>query len=190
MAESMPQPTWREMLDKGWLGFTTALKGMRVTLVNAFRRPTTVIYPKEKLDIPVYYRGRHRQRTDENGIPWCIACSACARVCPDSCITIEVAPYENPPDSKRKRKTTKFEIDLARCMYCGLCEEACPQDCLMLVADYEYSAWDIRDLYMPLEVQLRPGPISEQELKYAADPGSDPAPVKKKPASPEAGGDA
>jgi NADH-quinone oxidoreductase subunit I len=187
MHDAPQQVSWRVLFQKGWQGFYTALKGMRITFINAFRRPITLIYPKEHLDLPVFYRGRHRQRVDENGIPWCVACNACARVCPDECITIEAEKWDDPPDTKRKRRITRFEIDLARCMYCGLCEEACPQDCLMLVADYEYSAWDPRDLVLPLSQQLRPKPVSQQELKYAADPASDPARPKPR-ASTEGGG--
>jgi NADH-quinone oxidoreductase chain I len=186
MAGRMPQYGCRQLWEKGWSGFVTALKGMTVTIRYFFSRPITVVYPYEKLELPVYYRGRHRQRADENGIPWCIACNACSRACPLDCITIEASKNPDPPDSKRKRKLDRFDIDLARCMYCGLCDEACPQDCLMLVADYEYSAWSVDDLMMPLEIQLRPEPISEAELKYQADPTSDPARPKPKEPKPEA----
>ncbi len=181
MAFSLPQYSWRELWEKGWSGFVTALKGMRVTIRYFFSRPTTVVYPYQRLELPVYYRGRHRQRVDANGIPWCIACGSCARACPLECIHIEASANPEPPDTKRRRKLDRFDIDLARCMYCGLCAEACPQDCLMLVADYEYSAWRPQDLVAPLSVQLRPEPLSEAELRYRADPASDPAPAKPKP---------
>ncbi len=43
----------------------------------------------------------------------CIACGACAAICPVSCISM-------------KEDGEKFEIDASQCISCGSCAGTCP----------------------------------------------------------------
>ncbi len=162
---------WKHVRD----ALVTTAKGMRVTIHYFFRAPNTVQYPYERIDISPRWRGRHRQRVDENGIPLCIGCKSCARACPDGCIHIETSKNPNPPDKRRRLKIDVFTIDLARCMYCGLCVEACPVDCLVMVPDYEYCTYTLEEMVADWQTQLRPEPLSELELELLRKKEEQPA---------------
>ena len=54
-------------------------KGMGVTLGHLFKKPYTVNYPEEKIDIKPRFRGRHHLlRHPDTGLEKCIGCSLCA----------------------------------------------------------------------------------------------------------------
>src|SRR2546421_7803611 len=49
-------------------------------LVPGGRKPVTHLYPYQKVELPLAYRGQH-------SIDWfkCIGCELCAKVCPNEC---------------------------------------------------------------------------------------------------------
>lgn len=108
----------------------TILLGMKVTLSYFFRKPVTVQYPKEKLEVSENYRG---ELTVD--IHTCTACLLCARSCPINAIKIEV-------EGKGKdRMIKKFDIDMNICMLCGLCERPCQTASIKLTQKYETAVY-------------------------------------------------
>lgn len=121
----------------------TFLKGLRVTLLNLFRPKVTVQYPDvlppglRSWAETAYprFRGLHGLTTDpETGDLYCIGCMACARICPDNLITMELVKKEGHPG----RYPVKFNIDINVCCFCGLCSEVCPTPIKALVMTNEF----------------------------------------------------
>ena len=77
------------------------LKSMRISFRNFFRKPITVQYPHEKLELPERARWAVTQKYDEDGEPKCTACIACERACPDYIIKIEVTTAEDRQQAHR-----------------------------------------------------------------------------------------
>jgi NADH-quinone oxidoreductase chain I len=100
-------------------------------------KPITVQYPEEKLTLPEAFRGIHQFDSER-----CMGCGACAKICPNKCIEIQVSIT---PEGKKKIE--KYNIYLGRCMFCGLCEEFCiGKDVIKLTKEYEVAGYDKQSL--------------------------------------------
>jgi formate hydrogenlyase subunit 6/NADH:ubiquinone oxidoreductase subunit I len=93
-------------------------------LKNLFRKPATRLYPKEKVQLPKGFRGKHIVKIDK-----CIFCKRCENVCPTEAIKV---------DRERRIVTINF----AECIFCGECIKACPKNAIkqtgeMLLASEE-----------------------------------------------------
>jgi formate hydrogenlyase subunit 6/NADH:ubiquinone oxidoreductase subunit I len=132
------------------------LKGLRVTIVNFFRKKVTVNYPFPDPDLDYKprpgYRGDFALIADkERGRLRCTACMSCVRACPDGCIHVE-------GEGKGKdRAPVRFTIDVGLCMFCHLCVEACPFDALTMTPDYKQAERDPVRLIRTLEDLRRRG---------------------------------
>lgn len=132
------------------------LKGLRVTIVNFFRKKVTVNYPFPDPDLDYKprpgYRGDFALLTDkERGRLRCTACMSCVRACPDGCIHVE-------GEGKGKdRVAVRFTIDVGLCMFCHLCVEACPFEALTMTPDYKQAESDPRRLIRTIEDLRRRG---------------------------------
>ena len=82
-----------EQTNGGGFPLKGLFTGMKVTIIELFKKPVTVNYPKEK-EIPVP-RARGVIALDTEA---CTVCMLCARECPDWCIYIEGHKEEIPPD--------------------------------------------------------------------------------------------
>jgi formate hydrogenlyase subunit 6/NADH:ubiquinone oxidoreductase subunit I len=86
-------------------------------------------------DIPEKFKGTHVYDAAR-----CMGCGACARVCPNKCIELEVV---KTPD--KKKKVVKFDIDMSKCVFCRLCVDHCiGKGVLTMTSEYEPSESDIR----------------------------------------------
>jgi len=132
--------------------FVSIPKGLYITAKNwMWTRPSvTELYPEQKPRLPERYRGVPCLPVDpETGRSACIACGACARMCPEGIITVVPEKGADPKD----RKPAEFTIDVSRCMWCGLCMEVCPKNCLKPARVFELACrtreamvYDLEDL--------------------------------------------
>ena len=130
--------------------FVSIPKGLWVTVKNWFftRPAVTELYPEEKRELPERYRGLPTLPVDPvTGRSRCIACGACARICPEQIIKVTAEKGEDPKD----RKPAEFTIDISRCMWCGLCMEVCPKDCLRPARTFEHATYTREDMICGLE---------------------------------------
>ncbi|GIV25739.1 MAG: hypothetical protein KatS3mg026_1431 [Bacteroidia bacterium] len=109
------------------------LTGLRYTWGRLFKKPFTVQYPEEKIQLGPEFRGRP-VLVVENGRERCVACGLCARVCPPFAIHMQAAETDDP----KERYPAVFEINMLRCIYCGLCEEVCPEEAIVMSPEYDF----------------------------------------------------
>jgi len=102
-------------------------------------RPFTVLYPYERLEVPLSERWLHGL-SDEK----CISCARCCRICPDNCLNMVESEKGQHPDP---RFTTRPALDASHCMFCGLCVEVCPTGALTMGPNYELSGFSRDELY-------------------------------------------
>jgi NADH-quinone oxidoreductase subunit I len=155
------------VINKALNGFTTAWKGLSLTLKhlfasnakrevipvsddNYFKRietaANTIQYPQQKMAVPEVGRYQLDVEMDD-----CIVCDLCAKICPVDCITIDsikaTEAIGQTSDGTTKRiYAAKFDIDMAKCMYCGLCTIVCPTECIVMTNEYDRSFFELKDL--------------------------------------------
>ncbi len=104
-------------------------KGMTITIAHLFRRPITVQYPEQKLNVSRRIRGNELVWSDVK----CTGCGTCAKTCPIGAIKIVTSVDQ----AENRYKVEKIEVDTGYCIQCGLCIEACPYGALYLGRSYE-----------------------------------------------------
>ena len=155
------------MKNKALNGFTTAWKGLSLTLKHVFSdnskrqvisisdnnyfkqlegTTNTIQYPHQKLPVPEVGRYQLDVEMDD-----CIVCDLCAKICPVDCITIDsikaTEAIGQTSDGTTKRiYAAKFDIDMAKCMYCGLCTIVCPTECIVMTNQYDKSVFELKNL--------------------------------------------
>jgi NADH-quinone oxidoreductase subunit I len=147
-------------------GFTTAWKGLSLTIAhlfasNATRKvmpasdnnyfkqlegTNTIQYPHQSLPVPEVGRYQLDVEMDD-----CIVCDLCAKICPVSCIDIESikateAIGQTSDGTTKRLYAAKFDIDMAKCMYCGLCTIVCPTECIVMTNQYDKTVFELSDL--------------------------------------------
>lgn len=101
-----------------------------------FRKPATVQYPFEKLELPKKFRGNPVMDP-----ALCIGCQMCVRDCPSEAIEIHKESETTGEDGKVK-KTFSMTFYLDRCSHCAQCEEVCPKKAIHLDSTFEHGAFD------------------------------------------------
>jgi NADH-quinone oxidoreductase subunit I len=115
-------------------------KGMLTTIGHLIKPPVTIQYPEERLDMPIWTRGRPRLIYEvDTGELRCTACGACALACP-----VDVIKIEQHPSPIKGKVLDRFDIDMAGCIECALCVEACPFRAITMAPDFEMAATNDR----------------------------------------------
>ncbi len=158
-------------------GFIGLLKGMAITMRYAFKKPVTVIYPRERISMK-RFKGPIAFVVDEkNGDHKCIACNACIKVCPSRCMSLEA--QKSAVDGKRV--LTDFKVNYMLCSLCSLCIDVCPTDALKHDdPNYDMVSLTQKELIMDLlePFEKRGTPLTKIPT---VPPGAAPAPAAPAP---------
>jgi formate hydrogenlyase subunit 6/NADH:ubiquinone oxidoreductase subunit I len=122
------------------------------------RKPATVPYPFQRLELPAGFRGKPVVETEK-----CIGCKMCERDCPaEACVMVEVGPKAFRPS---------FYYD--RCTFCGQCEESCTRGAIIMTAEFELAGTDRAGLFNPA-----PAAPPKPAPKPVAEPSPDAPPAQ------------
>ena len=127
---------FREFLIRTFRG--ELFVGLWVVLRQMLARGNThtLIYPQEKFDLGLRYRGVHRlMRLLESGNERCIGCGLCEKICVSNCIAMQTSL-----GSDGRKKVENYSINLGRCVYCGLCADVCPEIAIVHSSEYELAS--------------------------------------------------
>ena len=112
----------KDVFEGAW----SLVVGLKVTIRYAFKKPVTVIYPKERI-LMKRFKGPIAFVVDKKSKDHrCIACNACIKTCPSRCMSLEA--QKSAIDGKRV--LTDFKVNYMLCSLCSLCIDVCPTDAL------------------------------------------------------------
>jgi NADH-quinone oxidoreductase subunit I len=132
--------------------FLDTCRALKATLVNAFRAPVTVEFPKVVRPRAERFRASFALPNDENGELACIACMACERICPSQVIHMtSEGKRESPVTGKKRQYADTFTLDLAACLQCELCVQVCNTDAIVMIREPEAPSFSRKDLLLSIE---------------------------------------
>jgi NADH-quinone oxidoreductase subunit I len=166
-------------------------KGMLTTISHLVKPPVTIQYPEERLDMPIWTRGRPRLIYEvDTGELRCTACGACALACP-----VDVIKIEQHPSPIKGKILDRFDIDMAGCIECALCVEACPFRAITMAPDFEMAAtydrafdlvYDMYELRIPGTPEIDAGMEHIQGVKRGLKGQAAPAAARPAAGAPAA----
>ena len=127
------------------------LRALKTTIVNVFRRPTTVQFPAVIRPRAERYRASFALLHDEQGDELCIGCLLCERICPSDVIAIKAAgKKESPVTGKKRGYADDFVLDMSACIFCELCVQVCPTDAIVMTREQDQPAFAREDLVLTM----------------------------------------
>ncbi|WP_300157331.1 4Fe-4S binding protein [Solidesulfovibrio sp.] len=173
--------TVTSLLAEAATGLKSLLVGLGVTGKALTRPAVTVLYPMGEVDNLDTYRGHVELvgKEDDPSVPRCIACGACVRACPSSCLSVgclvgaggggpagreaeelagELIPRSEamaPAPQKGCKTPGAFVLDYSLCSLCGQCARACPVDSLRFSRHVYYVGSSRADFRLDLLARLR-----------------------------------
>lgn len=114
--------------------FQGTLLALTATLKNAFRKPNTVRYPKQKRTLPGQWRAGSFALTIDpaTGEENCIGCRLCEYICPSEIIAVTLRKGEARKNGIGATYCDVFTLDYQACMQCELCIQVCPTDAIVM----------------------------------------------------------
>ncbi len=120
------------------------IKNFFINLGNIFKRPRTVVYPKERIIIPEDSRGMIHLKLGLDSLDIiCNGCGLCQKTCPKDCIEVS-----RKAGKRGKEVLGEFFLDLGRCIFCGNCVECCEFEAINMSYRHQLADFKIRDLKM------------------------------------------
>ncbi len=170
----------KDIVEGAW----SLVVGMSITLRYLFKKPVTVIYPKERIAIkrfkgPISFV--NYGESDPSKDHKCIACNACIKVCPSRCMSL--VAQKSAVDGKRV--LTDFKVNYMLCSLCSLCIDVCPTDALQHAdGDYDIVATGQKELIMDLMKPFREkgSPLTKVPVAAPAAPAAPTVPATPPPA--------
>jgi len=108
-------------------------KNFFIILGNMFKKPRTVIYPREKIIIPEGSRGVLHLKLDLDSLEViCNGCGLCNIICPQDCIEVKKRIEDNG-----REVLDEFCLDLSKCIFCGNCVEFCELNAINMSYKYQ-----------------------------------------------------
>jgi hydrogenase-4 component H len=101
-----------------------------------FKKPATVPYPFQKLQVPQTLRGNPVMNP---GL--CAGCRMCERDCPSEAIAIQ-KDSETTDEQGKVKKNFSMIFYLDRCTHCAQCEESCPKKAITMDNRFEDAAFN------------------------------------------------
>ena len=128
------------------------IKNFFIVFGNLFKRPRTVVYPKEKIIIPDGSRGVLHLRLDPDSLEIiCSGCGVCSMICPQNCIEVKKRVEENG-----KEVLEEFCLDLSKCIFCGNCVEFCKMNAIDMSYQYQLAEYKKQDLRLEKNELIKP----------------------------------
>ena len=161
------------------------IKSMLIAYRNMLRKPITVQYPHEKVELPERARWAVAMKCDSEGNHKCTACLACERACPDYVIKLDFSTAED-----RSKHIDHWYYEIGACMMCGLCVEACPFDAVEMSHTYELARTDPAALTIELLTDVPAVSAKRKPVVATSEkPTGEESPQAAEPSKPEGGTD-
>ncbi|HEY4695552.1 MAG TPA: 4Fe-4S dicluster domain-containing protein [Candidatus Hydromicrobium sp.] len=128
------------------------IKNFFIVFGNIFRKPRTVIYPKEKIIIPDESRGVLHLKLDLDSLEViCNGCGLCSAICPQGCIKVK-----KRIEDKGREVLDEFCLDLSKCIFCGNCVEFCKMGAIDMSYKYQHAEYDKKNLRLEKIELIKP----------------------------------
>ena len=131
-------------MSMSWLGI---FRPLGIVTRHLFRKPTTVMYPRQQRAPTERFRGGTFALTvdPQTGEDNCIGCRLCEAICPSRIITVTLERRNN------RGYPGVFTLNFEACMQCELCVQVCPTDAIVMTRELNGSALTRADLFMSKE---------------------------------------